>query len=138
MLSLVTVGEYEVREGLYYSENHVWVKVEDGKVRVGITDYAQKNLKQIINISLLDPGSTVNAGDAFGSAESLKAAVDLISPVSGTIKEVNSEVQNNPSLINEDPYGKGWLVVIEPSNLDEDLNKLMTAEKAAEWLKSIM
>lgn len=135
---MVMVGEYEVREGLYYSENHVWVKVEDGKVRVGITDYAQKNLKQIINISLLDPGSTVNAGDAFGSVESLKAAVDLISPVSGTIKEVNGEVQSNPSLINEDPYGRGWLVVIEPSNLDEDLKKLMTAERAAEWLKSIM
>jgi len=132
------VGEYEVPEGLYYSENHVWVKVEDGKARVGITDYAQKNLKQIINISLLDPGSTVNVGDAFGSAESLKAAVDLISPISGTIKEVNAEVQSNPSVLNEDPYGKGWLVVIEASNLDEELKNLMTADKAAEWLKTIM
>ncbi|RLF17580.1 MAG: glycine cleavage system protein GcvH [Thermoprotei archaeon] len=135
---MVTVGEYEVPEGLYYSENHVWVKVEDGKARVGITDYAQKNLKQIINISLLDPGSTVNVGDAFGSAESLKAAVDLISPISGTIKEVNAEVQSNPSVLNEDPYGKGWLVVIEASNLDEELKNLMTADKAAEWLKTIM
>ncbi|RLF11388.1 MAG: glycine cleavage system protein GcvH [Thermoprotei archaeon] len=135
---MVTVGEYEVPEGLYYSENHVWVKVEDGKARVGITDYAQKNLKQVINISLLDPGSTVNVGDAFGSAESLKAAVDLISPISGTIKEVNAEVQSNPSVLNEDPYGKGWLVVIEASNLDEELKNLMTADKAAEWLKTIM
>ncbi len=135
---MVTVGEYEVPEGLYYSENHVWVKVEDGKARVGITDYAQKNLKQVINISLLDPGSTVNVGDAFGSAESLKAAVDLISPISGTIKEVNAEVQSNPSVLNEDPYGKGWLVVIEASNLDEELKNLMTADKAAGWLKTIM
>ncbi len=134
---MVTVGEYEVPEGLYYSENHVWVKVEDGKARIGLTDYAQKNLKQIINVSLLDPGSTVNAGDAFGSAESLKAAVDLISPLTGTIKEVNQEVQDNPGLINEDPYGKGWLVVIEPSKLDEELKTLMTTEKCAEWLKTL-
>jgi len=135
---MVTVGEYEVPEGLYYSENHVWVKVEDGKARIGLTDYAQKNLKQVINVSLLDPGSTVNAGDAFGSAESLKAAVDLISPLTGTIKEVNQEVQDSPGLINEDPYGRGWLVVIEPSKLDEELKNLMTTEKCIEWLKTLM
>lgn len=135
---MVTVGEYEVPEGLYYSENHVWVKVEDGRARIGLTDYAQKNLKQVINISLLDPGSTVNAGDAFGSAESLKAAVDLISPLTGTIKEVNQEVQDNPGLINEDPYGRGWLVIVEPSKLDEELKNLMTAEKCVEWLKTLM
>jgi len=135
---MVTVGEYEVPEGLYYSENHVWVKVEDGKARVGLTDYAQKNLRQVINVSLLDPGSTVSKGEPFGSAESLKAAVDLISPLTGTIKEVNREVQDNPGLINEDPYGRGWLVVIEPSRLDEELKGLMTAEKCAEWLKTLL
>jgi len=132
----VLVGEYEVREGLYYSENHVWVNVEDNRARVGLTDYAQKNLKQVINVSLLDPGSVVNVGEPFGSAESLKAAIDLPSPLTGVIKEVNEEVKNSPELINEDPYGRGWLVVIEPSRLDEELKGLMDAGRYAEWLKS--
>lgn len=131
------MGEYKIRQGLYYSEYHLWVKVEDGRARVGLTDYAQKNLKQIINVSLLDPGSSVSAGEPFGSAESLKAAVDLISPLTGTIREVNREVQESPSIINEDPYGRGWLVVIEATKLEEELEKLMTAEKCAEWLKTV-
>ncbi|MCX8204774.1 MAG: glycine cleavage system protein GcvH [Candidatus Nezhaarchaeota archaeon] len=134
---MVTVGEYEVLEGLYYSENHVWVKVEGNRAKVGLTDYAQKNLKQVINVSLLDPGSSVSAGEPFGSAESLKAAVDLISPLTGVIREVNREVQENPGLINEDPYGRGWLVVIEAAKLEEELKNLMTAEKCADWLKTI-
>jgi glycine cleavage system H protein len=135
---MVFVGEYEVREGLYYSESHVWVKVEDGRARVGLTDYAQKNLKQVINVSLLDAGSAVNVGEPFGSAESMKAAVDLSSPLTGVIKEVNEEVRSSPELINQDPYGRGWLIVIEPSKLDEELKGLMDAGRYAEWLKSIM
>lgn len=135
---MVKVGEYEVPEGLYYSENHLWVKVEGRDVRVGLTDYAQKNLKELINVVFQEVGSSVKAGEAFGSVESLKAAIDLIAPISGVIKEVNSQVQTKPSTVNENPYGRGWLVVIEAENLDEDLKKLMAHDRAAEWLKTVM
>ncbi|RLI36642.1 glycine cleavage system protein GcvH [Candidatus Bathyarchaeota archaeon] len=134
---MVKVDDYEVLEGLYYSEDYMWVKVEDGKVRVGITDYAQKQLREIVYVDLPSAGDEVAKGEPFGTVESVKAVSDLISPVSGTIEEINEEIQDNPDLLNENPY-EGWLILVSPTNLEEDLKELMDFEKAVEWHKKLI
>ncbi len=134
---MVKVDDYEVLEGLYYSEDYMWVKVEDGKVRVGITDYAQKQLREIVYVDLPSTGDEVARGEPFGTVESVKAVSDLVSPVSGTIEEVNGEIQDNPDLLNENPY-EGWLILVSPTNLEEDLKELMDFEKAVEWHRKLI
>lgn len=122
-------AEYEVREGLYYTPDHTWAEIlPDGTVRVGITDYAQKMLKTVRRIRLESVGAEVEQFEPFGIIESTKATSDLISPVSGIIKKVNENALRQPSIVNIDPYGRGWLVIIEPSNLDEELTELLDAE----------
>ena len=121
--------EYEVREGLYYTPDHTWAEVlPDGTVKVGITDYAQKMLKTVIRIRLESVGAEVEQFEPFGIIESTKATSDLIAPLSGVIKKVNENVLRQPSIVNIDPYGRGWLIIIEPSNLDEELAELLDAE----------
>jgi len=135
---LVRVDSYEVPEGLYYHEEYGWVKIEDGKARIGITDYAQKQLRDVVYIELPSPGDEVTQSEPYGSIESVKAVSDLVAPLSGTIEEVNEEAQNKPELVNEDPYGKGWLILIKPTNLEEELKNLMDTQRAAEWHKSLI
>jgi len=131
------VNSYELNEGLYYSDDHVWVAVEGSLVRIGITDYAQKKLGEIVFAELPDVGSEVKRKESFGTLESVKAVSDLISPISGTVKEVNSEVTDNPELLNKDPYGKGWLMVIESQSLESELKTLMDLNAAKEWLEKL-
>ena len=135
---MVKVDDYEVPEGLYYHEEFGWARIEDGKARIGITDYAQKQLREIVFVELPSPGDTVTQNEPFGTVESVKAVSDLVAPLSGTIEEVNEEVQNRPETLNEDPYEKGWLLVISPSNLDEELKALMDLNKAVEWHKKLI
>ena len=106
---MVKVGTYEVPEALYFSKDFEWVKIEGDKVRIGVTDYAQKSLREIVYAELPNAGTEVKQNEPFGTLESVKAVSDLISPISGTIEEVNEEVQSKPETLNEDPYGKGWL-----------------------------
>jgi glycine cleavage system H protein len=135
---LVKVDGYDVPEGLYYSKDYEWVKVEGDKVRVGITDYAQKQLREIVYVELPETGTAIAQNEPYGTVESVKAVSDLVAPLSGTIVEVNEEVQSKPEILNEDPYGKGWLLVITPSNLDAELKNLMNTEQSAEWHKSLI
>jgi len=135
---LVKIDGYEVPEGLYYSKEWFWVKIENGKIRMGITDYAQKQLREIVFVELPSAGGTVKANEPFGSVESVKAVSDLISPLSGTIDQTNTEVTSKPELLNEDPYQKGWLLLITPSNLDTELKALMDFNKSVEWHKSLI
>jgi glycine cleavage system H protein len=132
---MVEVEGYEVLEGLYYSKDFVWIKIEDQKIRVGITDYAQKALREIVYTELPEEEREVNQNEPYGTLESVKAISDLISPVSGIIEKVNEEVLSHPEILNEDPYGKAWLLIIKPSNLDADLVNLMNFDKAVEWHK---
>jgi len=134
---LVKVNDYEVREGLYYSKEWTWIKLEDGKARIGITDYAQKQLREVVFAELPSVGDEIVKGEPFGTVESVKSVSDLVAPLSGKIVEVNEEVVNNPQIINEDPYGEGWLIVVSPSNLDEDLKTLMSYEESVEWHKEL-
>jgi glycine cleavage system H protein len=133
---MVKVESYEVPEGLYFSKDFGWVKIEGDKIRMGITDYAQKSLREIVYAELPSVGTEVKQNEPFGTLESVKAVSDLISAVSGTIEEVNDEVQSKPETLNEDPFGKGWLLVVKPSNLQPELANIMDFEKAVEWHKA--
>lgn len=136
-MSLVKVDGYDVPEGLYYSEDYMWVKIEDGKARVGITDYAQKQLREIVFVELPSEGDEVTQGEPFGTVESVKAVSDLVAPLSGTIESVNEETAEKPELLNENPY-ECWLIVMAPSNLEDELKKLMSFEEAVEWHRKLI
>jgi len=133
---MVKVENFEVPEGLYYSNDFSWVKVEGDKVRMGITDYAQKQLREIVYAELPEAGAELTQNEPYGTLESVKAVSDLVAAVSGTVEEVNEEAQSQPELLNEDPYEKGWLVIVKPSNLQADLANLMDFDKAVEWHKN--
>jgi glycine cleavage system H protein len=133
---MVKVGAYEVPEGLYYSKDFEWIKIEGDKIRMGVTDYAQKSLREIVYAELPAAGGDVKQGEPYGTVESVKAVSDLIAAASGTIEEVNDEVQSKPELLNEDPYGKGWLIVVKPTNLQAELANLMDFNAAVEWHKN--
>ncbi len=135
---MVKVDDYEVPKGLHYHEEFGWARIEDGKARIGITDYAQKQLREIVFVELPGEGDTVTQNEPFGTVESVKAVSDLVAPLSGTIEAVNEEVQNTPETLNEDAYEKGWLLVISPSNLDEELKALMDFDKAVKWHKKLI
>lgn len=131
------VEGHEVLEGLFYSKDFEWIKIEKNKIRMGITDYAQKQLREIVYAELPSVGSQVQQNEPYGTVESIKAVSDLIAAISGTVEEVNEEVQSNPEVLNEDPYLKGWIVVVKPSNLGEELPSLMDFDKAVEWHKTL-
>src|SRR3990170_6827760 len=114
---MVKVDGYEVPEGLYYSKDFAWVKIEGDKVRMGITDYAQKSLREIVYAELPEAGMQVKQGAPYGTLESVKAVSDLVAALSGTIEEVNEEVKSKPEKLNEDPPVKGWALAGKTENL---------------------
>ncbi len=115
-------------KGLRYSEEHEWVKKEGEKVRIGITAFAQEELGDIVFVELPEVGTTISANEPFGSVESVKTVSELYAPVSGKIVEINEELLDNPEYVNESPYEKAWMVVVEASDLSE-WDDLMTAEQ---------
>jgi glycine cleavage system H protein len=116
-----------VPEGLRYSKDHEWARLEDGRVRMGITDYAQDALGDVVYVQLPTVGTEVAAGTSFSEVESTKSVSDIYAPVGGRVAEVNDELVDAPERLNEDPYGDGWLCVLEPSDPAE-LDGLMDAE----------
>ena len=134
---MVKIEGYEVPEGLYYTKEFEWIKIEGDKVRVGITDYAQKQLREIVYAELPSPGSGTKQNEPYGTVESVKSVSDLVAPISGMIEEVNAEVQSKPELLNEDPYAKGWLLIVKPTNLQAELVNIMDFNKAVEWHKAL-
>jgi glycine cleavage system H protein len=105
-------------DDLRYSADHEWARGEDGRVRIGITDYAQDALGDVVFVELPEVGRSVAAGDSFAEVESTKSVSDIYAPLAGTVAEVNTDLAENPERINEDPYGDGWICVIEPSDPD--------------------
>jgi len=113
---------------LKYTKDHEWLKMVDDKTAlIGITEFAQHELGDIVFVDINTTGKTLNAEEVFGSVEAVKTVSDLFLPVDGKVLEVNSDLSNNPELVNSDPYGKGWMAKIEISNVD-DLNNLLNAE----------
>ena len=123
----------KVIEGLYYSESHEYVKVEGDFGFIGISDYAQHALGNIVYVDMPDVDDEVEAGEDFGAVESVKAASDLISPVTGTVVEVNEALEDQPELVNQDPY-ENWIIKVELSDKTE-LDNLMDAAAYAEFCK---
>ena len=103
----------QVPEGLRYTENHEWVAIEDGIVRIGITDFAQDALGDVVFVDLPDIGAEVTAGDAFAEIESTKSVADVYAPISGVVVATNGILDDTPEIINSDPYGEGWFALIE-------------------------
>ncbi|WP_316571522.1 glycine cleavage system protein GcvH [Neobacillus sp. YIM B06451] len=116
---------------LRYSEEHEWVKVEGEKVRIGITHFAQSELGDIVFVELPEVGDEITADEPFGSVESVKTVSELYAPISGKVVEVNEDLSDSPEFVNESPYEKAWMIVIEPSDMSE-IEKLMTAEQYEE------
>jgi glycine cleavage system H protein len=116
-----------VPDDLRYSADHEWVRVEDGRLRVGITDYAQDALGDVVYVQVPELGASFSAGDAFGEVESTKSVSEVYAPVAGTVVEVNTDLEASPELVNSDPYGAGWIVVLEPAD-PAGLDALLTPE----------
>ena len=113
-------------EGLKYTKNHSWVKVEGNKGKVGLTNFAQEQLSDIVTVELPAVGKAVTSMNPFGTIESVKATMDLITPVSGEVAEVNEDLNAAPEKVNQDPYGEGWMIVVTMNNPAE-LNSLLSA-----------
>jgi len=132
------VDEIDVPDNLYFSKEHQWLSVEGERCRVGLTDYAQKQLHEVVFIDLPEVGREVTAGQIMGSVESVKAVSDIFSPISGEVLEVNKNVQDSPGIINKSPYQDGWVVVVKPSSLNEDLKSLLSAEAYCSHIKTLL
>ena len=118
---------------LKYTKDHEWVKIEGNIAVVGITDHAQGELGDIVYVDVDTVGDEVEAGAVFGSVEAVKTVADLFLPVSGVVSELNEALEDEPELVNTDPYGKGWVVKVEISG-DADLSELLTAEQYQELI----
>jgi glycine cleavage system H protein len=119
---------------LRYSEEHEWVKTEGEQVRIGITDFAQSELGDIVFVELPEVGDEVSADEPFGSVESVKTVSELYAPVSGKVVAVNEDLSDSPEYVNESPYEKAWMILVEPSDASE-LENLMSSEQYEEMIK---
>ncbi|WP_078392160.1 glycine cleavage system protein GcvH [Shouchella patagoniensis] len=118
---------------LKYSEEHEWVKTEGNKVRIGITDFAQSELGDIVFVELPEVGDEIEADEPFGSVESVKTVSELYAPINGTVVEVNEDLDDSPEFVNESPYEKAWMIVVEPAD-EGEVEKLMSAEEYSEMI----
>jgi glycine cleavage system H protein len=116
-----------VPDDLRYTPDHEWARLEDGQIRIGITDYAQDALGDVVFVQLPEPGAVVHSGESCAEVESTKSVSDVYAPVEGTVVEVNPDLTDSPQKLNEDPYGEGWLCLIEPENADA-LSALLDAD----------
>lgn len=123
-------------KGLKFTEEHEWIRVEGNKAYIGITEYAQKELGDIVYIELPPTGEKYSSGDELAEVESVKAVSNVFAPLTGEVLEVNEELTHSPELINKEPFGKGWIAVIEIENPDE-LKGLMSAEEYEEFCNSL-
>jgi len=127
---------YLLPDDLYYHKEHFWAKVEGNTVTIGTTDFAQKLAGQIVYVELPSPGKDAEQGKPFGSMESGKWVGRIYSPLSGKVESSNQDLEETPELINENPYEKGWICKINPSNLQEELKNLMKGEGLIPFMKS--
>ncbi|MFQ5819705.1 MAG: glycine cleavage system protein GcvH [Candidatus Heimdallarchaeota archaeon] len=131
------VGDYEIPEDLRYAEDHEWVRKINGTIEIGITDYAQKQLKDVVFIELPEPDTTIETKETFGAIESVKSVNDLFAPISGRVSEKNTELDEKPELVNQDPYGAGWIIRIEPSKFEEEWDALLSPADYAALIEEL-
>jgi len=134
---MVKINGNEFPEDLYYHKDHMWVKIEEGMARVGYNDWAQEAAGKLVNLNTRKVGRSVKAGKTLGTVESGKWVGPLKTPLTGEITELNDEVLKTPSIINDDPYGKGWIAVLTPEKLDAEIGDLILGsdkEALEAWL----
>ena len=129
---------FHLPEGLYYHQGHSWAVPEGNMVKVGLDDFAQKLVGKPRAVVLPQVGSQIEQGNRGWKLGFDSTAIDMVSPVNGEVVKINEEVLKNPELINEDPYGKGWLMMIKPRNVKADLTNLLTGRLAAAWMERTM
>jgi glycine cleavage system H protein len=127
----------EIPAELRYTKEHEWVRVEGDRCRIGITDYAQNSLHEVVYADLPKVGRALGKGESFGTVESVKAVSEVYSPVSGEVLETNQKLVDAPELVNQQPYGEGWLVLMRPSKPGEELSSLMSAKEYGELLERL-
>ena len=130
-------GEFAIPEDLYYTKEHEWLRIEGDKCRVGVTDYAQNSLHEIVYVDLPKPGAKVELMQSIGTVESVKAVADVYSPISGIVLEVNNGLSDAPELVNKSPYAEGWITILAPGDLENELSGLMKAQGYRDLLKKI-
>ena len=128
------LSELQFPDNCRYSEDHIWARPEEEHIIIGISDYAQDQLGEIVYVEVPDIGAMFEKSESFGVAESVKSVSDLQIPVGGEIIEVNSKLDDSPGLVNSSPYGDGWIIVISPANPGE-IDELMSSEEYAAMLK---
>lgn len=128
--------EYKILDELYYTKEHIWVKIENDLATIGITDYAQSQLGDAVFIELPEVGREVESGEVIATVESIKAVSEIYSPLTGKIISINEDLANEPSLLNSDPYGDGWICDIQMKDLTE-IEDLMTADDYRAYLEAI-
>jgi glycine cleavage system H protein len=133
---MATIKGYNMPDELYYHKDHSWARLDGTKVTVGMNDFFQKEAGDVVFVDLPDTEEEVGQGEVCGKIQSRKWIGKLVAPVSGEILETNEAIEEDTSLINSDPYGKGWILVIEASNLDEELGNLMQGGALASFLEA--
>jgi glycine cleavage system H protein len=124
---------FDTPDDLHYLDTHEWVRVTDGTARIGISDFAQDELGDVVFVELPGEDDDIQAGDSFGVVESIKAVSDLYAPVSGTVTDRNDALESEPELLNEDPYGEGWLLEVELDD-ESELDELLDADSYADQI----
>ncbi len=117
-----------IPEELKYTEEHEWIKIDGNTATIGITDFAQGELGDIVYIDIDSIGNEIDGSEIFGTVEAVKTVSDLFMPIKGKVLEINSNIESTPEIVNEDPYGKGWIIKIEISE-DEEISNLLSAEE---------
>ena len=130
-------GEFQIPAEFYYTKEHEWVHIENTNCRIGVTDYAQNSLHEIVYVDLPKVGAKVVQMQSLGTVESVKAVADVYSPISGVVLEINSELSDAPELVNKSPYEKGWITIIRPDDLKKELSTLMRPEDYRDFVKKI-
>ncbi len=135
----ITVGGYIVLTGIYYTKDHEWIKVESKDIsRIGITDYAQQSLHEVVYVDLPKVGLFISKMESIGTVESIKSVSEIYSPLSGEIIKVNEKLIDSPELVNKSPYVDGWIAALKPKVLSKELKSLMTSEQYAEYIKELL
>ncbi|MEM1575427.1 MAG: glycine cleavage system protein GcvH [Nitrososphaerota archaeon] len=135
---MIEIEGYKIIENLLYSKDHVWIKIENNKAKIGITDYIQKNLHDIVYIELPEINSNIHQGKKLALIESIKTISEIHSPLTGKILKTNEELKSKPGLINESPYENGWIAIIKPINFEKEKSNLLNFEEYLEYIRKII
>ncbi len=135
---MIEIEGYKIIEDLLYSKDHVWIKIKNNKAKIGITDYIQKNLHDIVYIELPGINSNIYKGKQIALIESIKTISEIHSPLTGKIIKINEKLKSKPELINKSPYEDGWIAIIEPTNFEKEKNDFLNFEKYIEYIKEII